>query len=104
VAKLVDRAAAEYSARRQALLDALSERRIEAHGVSGLNVWIPVPEEAAVIAALAAAGWGVAPGERFRLRSGAAIRVTTARLSPADAVRFAVTLERILQRGSLSRV
>jgi DNA-binding transcriptional MocR family regulator len=104
VAKLVDRAAAEYSARRQALLDALSERGIEAHGVSGLNVWIPVPEEAAVIAALAAAGWGVAPGERFRLRSGAAIRVTTARLSPADAVRFAVTLERILQRGSLSRV
>jgi DNA-binding transcriptional MocR family regulator len=104
VSRLAKRAATEYGERRRALIDALAAYGIEAHGVSGLNVWIPVPEEATVVGALYAAGWSVAPGERFRLRTPPAIRVTTARLSRTEATRFAATLARILRRGSPSRV
>src|SRR5262249_33824932 len=38
-----------YTQRRDALLAALREHDIEAHGISGLNVWIPLPEETAVV-------------------------------------------------------
>ncbi|HET8798664.1 MAG TPA: aminotransferase class I/II-fold pyridoxal phosphate-dependent enzyme, partial [Thermoanaerobaculia bacterium] len=41
------RAGRIYTQRRNALLAALRERGIAAHGASGLNVWIPVPEETA---------------------------------------------------------
>ena len=80
----VREAARAYATRRKALLDALAAHGIEAHGVSGLNVWIPVPEEAALVQALAQAGFAVSAGERFRLRSGPAIRVTIARLPLAQ--------------------
>lgn len=90
-------AAATYTARRDALLHALAARGIAAHGRSGLNVWIPVAEEAAVVAALAQQGWAVRAGERYRLRSGPAIRVTVAALPPRDAERFASALARTLQ-------
>ena len=83
------RAADVYAQRRQALIDALAERNITAHGRSGLNVWIPVREETATVQALAERGWGVAAGERFRLRSAPAIRVTTSALVPDEAQRFA---------------
>jgi DNA-binding transcriptional MocR family regulator len=83
------RAADAYTQRRQALIDALAAHKITAHGRSGLNVWIPVREETATVQALAERGWGVAAGERFRLRSVPAIRVTTSALAPADAQRFA---------------
>ena len=63
--------------------------KITAHGRSGLNVWIPVREETATVQALAERGWGVAAGERFRLRSASAVRVTTSALVPDDARRFA---------------
>jgi DNA-binding transcriptional MocR family regulator len=83
------RAADVYAQRRQALIDALAERNITAHGRSGLNVWIPVHEETATVQALAERGWGVAAGERFRLRSVPAIRVTTSALVPDESQRFA---------------
>src|ERR1051325_2732988 len=55
-----------YTARREALLRELRARGIAAHGVSGLNVWIPVAEESAVVQALARKGWGVNAGGRHR--------------------------------------
>jgi DNA-binding transcriptional MocR family regulator len=91
------RAAATYARRRMALIDALSERGVAAAGASGLNVWIPVREETATAQALADRGWLVAAGERFRLQSAPAIRVTVARLPERDAVRFADALAAILQ-------
>jgi DNA-binding transcriptional MocR family regulator len=83
------RAADLYAQRRQALVDALAAHAVNAHGRSGFNVWIPVREETATVQALAERGWSVAAGERFRVRSGPAIRVTTSALLPDEARRFA---------------
>src|SRR5262249_21690453 len=60
--KLLARAARVYAERRQALVDALAERGIEAHGDSGLGVWVPVDEESATVQQLLDRGWAVSPG------------------------------------------
>src|SRR5215472_15871089 len=86
---LVARAEREYAARRAALIAALAERGITAHGRSGLGVWIPAEEETAIVQALAERGWAVSPGERYRYQSAPGIRVTTTTLPPADARRLA---------------
>jgi DNA-binding transcriptional MocR family regulator len=91
---LLQKASDAYTTRRDALVRALAARGITAHARSGLNVWIPVPEEASVITALADAGWAVRAGERYRLKSPPAIRVTTASLKPSDAEKFAAALAR----------
>jgi DNA-binding transcriptional MocR family regulator len=85
-----------YTARRRALLRALEAHGIEAHGKSGLNVWIPVNDESATVQALFQSGWAVHAGESYRIASGPAIRVTIATLSPADAKRFAADLASIM--------
>jgi DNA-binding transcriptional MocR family regulator len=90
--RLLARASDTYAERRGALIDALAANGITAHGRSGLNVWIPVREETTTVQALADRGWAVAAGERFRLHSPPAIRVTTAALTPPDARRFAADL------------
>ena len=87
-----------YAERRAALIAALHAHGIEARGRTGLNVWIPLPEETAVVQALLQRGWAVNAGERYRLASPPAIRVTVAALTPADAVRFAADLAAILAR------
>jgi hypothetical protein len=71
-------------------------RGITAHGRSGLNVWIPVREEAAVVTHLAGSGWAVRAGERYRLKSAPAIRVTTSTLLETEAGQFAEDLARLL--------
>jgi DNA-binding transcriptional MocR family regulator len=93
------RAADIYTQRRTALLAALASRNVRAHGRSGLHVWIPVRDEAPTVRALADRGWAVAPGERFRIASPPAIRVTTAALTPPDAERFAADLTKSLRAG-----
>jgi DNA-binding transcriptional MocR family regulator len=82
---LVARARQAYAARRRALVAALAERGIPARGRTGLNVWVPVREEAVAVEALLAGGWAVRAGERFRLRTGPGIRVTIATLQPDEA-------------------
>ena len=88
--------ATTYSRRREALRDALRDRGIDSHGRSGLNVWIPVAHEDATVATLQERGWGVLAGDRFRIASARGIRVTTSRLQPEDALRFAADLEAAL--------
>jgi DNA-binding transcriptional MocR family regulator len=78
-----------YATRRQALISALARRGIAARGRSGLNVWIPVAEEAAAVAALAERGWAVRAGEPYRTRTPPAVRVTVSSLEPAEADRLA---------------
>jgi DNA-binding transcriptional MocR family regulator len=93
------RAGRVYRERREALLRALRERGIDAHGVSGLNVWIPVAEESATVQAMLHAGWAVKAGERYRIASAPAIRVTIATLDAKDAERFAEELARVIAPG-----
>ncbi|MGW7644736.1 aminotransferase class I/II-fold pyridoxal phosphate-dependent enzyme [Streptomyces bobili] len=85
-----------YRTRRDALIAALAERGVEARGRSGMNVWIPVPDETGAVARLLHAGWAVAPGARFRLGAPPGIRITVSTLAAnevgalADAVASAV--------------
>ncbi|HEY6378492.1 MAG TPA: aminotransferase class I/II-fold pyridoxal phosphate-dependent enzyme [Candidatus Dormibacteraeota bacterium] len=95
--RLLQDAARTYAERRSALVSALAGHGIAAHGRSGINVWIPVTHEAGAVAALLDRGWGVLAGERFRIRAGRAIRVSTARLSPEDARHFAADLAAALE-------
>jgi DNA-binding transcriptional MocR family regulator len=82
---IISRARDTYAERREALIAALRERGIEANGRTGLNVWVPVRDEAATVEALLASGWAVHAGERFRLQSGPGIRVTISTLQPEEA-------------------
>ncbi|MEU6274514.1 aminotransferase class I/II-fold pyridoxal phosphate-dependent enzyme [Streptomyces populi] len=77
--------AAAYGARRDMLIDALRARGVEARGRSGMNVWIPVPDETAVVSRLLHRGWAVAPGARFRMSSPPGVRITVSTLRPGDA-------------------
>ncbi|WP_318204665.1 aminotransferase class I/II-fold pyridoxal phosphate-dependent enzyme [Streptomyces sp. SCL15-4] len=82
----IDRAAVarSYGARRDALVGALADRGVTAHGRSGMNVWVPVPDETGAIARLLQSGWAVAPGARFRLASPQAVRITVSPLAEQD--------------------
>jgi DNA-binding transcriptional MocR family regulator len=95
-ARRLARAAGIYAQRREDLVAALRARAIAAHGRSGFYVWIPVREEHRVTHGLRDRGWAVAAGERFRIASPAAIRVTTATLSRIDAERFADALSAVM--------
>ena len=90
------RAAEAYSRRREALIGALAGHGIPAQGRSGLNVWVGVPEEARLISQLMDEGWAVTPGERYRLETPPALRITTAALEPAEARELAGTLARLM--------
>ncbi|NEC75518.1 GntR family transcriptional regulator, partial [Streptomyces rochei] len=72
--------AAAYGRRREALIGALADRGIAAYGRSGMNVWIPVPDETGAVARLLQAGWAVAPGARFRLGTPPGVRITVSTL------------------------
>jgi DNA-binding transcriptional MocR family regulator len=85
-------AADVYATRRRALVDALARQNVSVAARSGFNVWVPVRDENAAVQHLAACGWAVAPGERFRIRSGAAIRVTTASLPVTRAEELAADI------------
>ena len=88
--------AAAYRERRDRLIDALAERGVEAHGRSGLNVWIPVPDETGAVSRLLHAGWAVAPGARFRMGAPQGIRVTVATLTDAEVAPLADAVSKAL--------
>jgi DNA-binding transcriptional MocR family regulator len=92
VAELVEQASAVYAGRRQALLDALADHGLEAYGPSGLNVWVPVPDEDAAVRALLTTGVSVAAGAPFRLDAPPAVRITVATLAAKDAPPLAAAL------------
>lgn len=84
--------AAAYAERRDALVAALARRGVEAHGRSGMNVWVPVADETGTVARLLHAGWAVAPGARFRMAAGPGVRITVSGLPPADLESLADTV------------
>ncbi|WP_121159079.1 aminotransferase class I/II-fold pyridoxal phosphate-dependent enzyme [Micromonospora pisi] len=79
------RAAGEsYQRRRQALRTALARRGVTSHGETGINVWLPVPDETRAVAGLRDAGYAVAPGSLYRLGTGPAVRITISPLTDDD--------------------
>lgn len=95
----IARASETYAGRRRALLDALAERGVDAHGRSGLNVWVAVREEAPVIRALFDAGWIAQAGERFRIAAPPGVRVTIATLEESEAAEVAEVIARVEHAG-----
>lgn len=76
-----------YAQRRQALVDALTERGIEVLARDGFNLWLPVAGERDALVVLATQGIGAAPGRPFLAAPlhGDHLRITTAGLSVSDA-------------------
>ena len=93
------RARDAYALRRRALIDALAERGVPAHGRSGLNVWVQVREEAPIVRAIHDAGWLVAAGERFRIRTSPGLRITTSTLREGEAEALADVIAGVEHAG-----
>ncbi|MBB2942317.1 DNA-binding transcriptional MocR family regulator [Actinoplanes lutulentus] len=84
VTDLVAEAARAYARRRDGLRDALRAQGVLAFGETGINVWVPVPDEARAVAALRDLGYAVAPGSLFRIRSEPGIRITVSTLTDEE--------------------
>ncbi len=103
VAELVRRAGENYERRRAGLLAELAARGVPAHGRSGINVWLPVPDETSVVTTLRDAGWAVAPGALYRLGAAPAVRLTVSTLDEADLKPLAEAVARALRPGTPAR-
>jgi DNA-binding transcriptional MocR family regulator len=89
VGRRVHEAETAYTRNRSALIAAMADRGVESRGRSGLNVWVPVPDETVVITRLLSAGWAAAPGTRFRIGSPPGIRITISSIDADDIVPLA---------------
>ncbi|MBS1677748.1 MAG: aminotransferase class I/II-fold pyridoxal phosphate-dependent enzyme [Actinobacteria bacterium] len=95
-------AAAIYDERRQALIAALAAGGVPAYGSAGMNVWVPVAEESSLVSQMIERGWGICPGERFRVRSEAAVRITISTLEPDDARKLAQDMAEVMRGADSS--
>ncbi|WP_422741030.1 aminotransferase class I/II-fold pyridoxal phosphate-dependent enzyme [Micromonospora sp. WMMD754] len=98
-ADLVRRAADSYDRRRDGLVAALAARGVAAHGRTGINVWVPVPDETVAVTALRDAGWSVAPGSPYRIAAAPAVRVTVSSLDEGELSVLADALVGALRPG-----
>ncbi|HYY00107.1 MAG TPA: GntR family transcriptional regulator, partial [Mycobacterium sp.] len=80
----VQEAEIAYTRKRELLHAALADRGVVSRGRSGLNVWIPVPDETVAITRLLSAGWAAAPGTRFRIATPPGIRITISSIDIDD--------------------
>lgn len=94
----------EYRVRREALIAELSQRGVTAYGRSGMNVWVPVREEARTVRAVLEAGWLVMAGERFRISAPPGVRITISTLRTAEAGELAEALAAAEHAGQPRRV
>ncbi|WAC89421.1 aminotransferase class I/II-fold pyridoxal phosphate-dependent enzyme [Mycobacterium sp. Aquia_213] len=102
--RLIHQAEQRYTDNRTRLCAALADRGIAAHARSGLNVWIPVPDETVAITRLINSGWAAAPGSRFRIGSPAGIRVTIADLADAEIDSLADSIAEAMRTAGRSSV
>jgi DNA-binding transcriptional MocR family regulator len=74
-------ARAEYARRRDLVVTRLATHGIDVPGTDGLNIWVPVRDEAAAVLRLASQGVAVTPGSPFSVERVAGpaghVRVTT---------------------------
>lgn len=92
--------ARSYGERRDALVEALRERGVRAHGRSGMNVWVPVADETGVVTRLLAAGWAVAAGAFFRVEAGPGVRLTVSQLRVAEVPALADAVAAAVRPGA----
>jgi len=71
-------ASAAYAGRRAMVVDTLAAAGIEVHGRSGMNIWVPVDDEARVVAGMLRRGYAIRSGARFRLASAPGVRISVA--------------------------
>ncbi|MFZ0902975.1 MAG: aminotransferase class I/II-fold pyridoxal phosphate-dependent enzyme [Mycobacterium sp.] len=95
--RLVHKAEAVYTRNRTLLQEALTERGVTSHGRSGLNVWVPVPDETVAITRLLSAGWAAAPGTRFRIGTPPGMRITVSSLDAGEIDALADAVAEALQ-------
>jgi DNA-binding transcriptional MocR family regulator len=94
-----------YASRRATMIRALGDRGFRAHGASGLNVWVPIPDESATVAAMADRGYAIRGGSRYRIRSESGVRLTVASLDEAHADRVAdALLDAVSELGPGARI
>ncbi|GAB2623766.1 GntR family transcriptional regulator [Paractinoplanes abujensis] len=84
VTAAVAEAARAYGRRRRALLEALGSRGVAALGATGINVWVPVPDETRTVGMLREAGYAVAPGSLFRQSAPPGVRISVGPLPEAE--------------------
>jgi DNA-binding transcriptional MocR family regulator len=101
---MVGAAEDRYAKNRNALRDALAKRDVAAHARSGLNVWIPVPDETVAITRLLSAGWAAAPGTRFRMDTPPGMRITIADLTDDEIEPLADAIAEAIQGTGRSSV
>jgi DNA-binding transcriptional MocR family regulator len=77
----VAHAQAEYARRRELVVGRLRELGVDVPGTDGLNIWVPVRDEAAAVLRLASQGVAVTPGSPFAVQQRPGpeghVRVTT---------------------------
>jgi len=95
VGEQIERARADYTRRRDLLIDALSTHGIQAlQPCDGLNVWVPIDQDVEpVILHLAQRGWVVRSGTGFTVQEPVrGIRITISMMDADHAARFAEDL------------
>ncbi|MFI7429382.1 aminotransferase class I/II-fold pyridoxal phosphate-dependent enzyme [Micromonospora sp. NPDC049836] len=94
---LVRRAGESYERRRDGLVAALAALGVAAHGRTGINVWVPVPDETLAVTALRDAGWSVAPGALHRIAAAPGVRITVSSLDESDLAPLAAAVARVVR-------
>lgn len=90
--QLVRAASAEYARRRELLIAELANHGVASSGPSGLNVWIPTPDEQAAVEAARAAGYAIRAADPWRITSPPAVRITITKLTDVEIREVAATL------------
>ncbi len=95
-----------YGRRRDRFVSMLAERGLAVQALSGLNVWVPVPDPASAVAACLDEGYAIRSGDSFVLDDTRAVRVTTSSMTSAQAedvsrilARTATTARRHIRSG-----
>lgn len=97
VANMTKQASSEYDRRRLRLVEALAAHGVEAYGRSGLNVLVPVDDEASVSNILIGYGWQPRSGQPYRHTSKPFIRLTTAALTNEQIDTLALNISNALR-------
>jgi DNA-binding transcriptional MocR family regulator len=103
ITTLLETASSHYTHRRTLVVDQLRGAGIDVEARSGLNVWVPVDDEARVVTAMANRGFAVRAGQPFRLATGPAIRLSTAAADEATLSDAATALVEVIDGGPPGR-